>query len=122
MRIELQFDDRGAALVEEMKALTGLKTHKDFFNNSVVLFDWALLQVLQRRIVASMDERDKNYKELVMPALQYAAASSDEVRMQALQRRGVMLATPAEVAAVDLRTAVEQAAAKAAAKKATAGG
>jgi len=105
MRIELQVDDRGAALIEDLKSLSGLRTHKDFFNNSVVLYDWALLQVLQRRIVASMNEREQNYKELVMPSLQHAANLSDAERISALERRGIKLATPAEIVNVSAASA-----------------
>jgi hypothetical protein len=73
MRIQLDFDEKGAKTVERLKEQTGLKTHKDLFNNALTLLDWAVSQRQKGRIVASMDEVEKNYKELQMPSLEYAA-------------------------------------------------
>ena len=101
MRIELKFDDSGIELVEELKMLTGIDSHKEFFNTTITLFDWAILQRLQGRIVASMDERKKEYKELIMPPLEYAARLRETVKLTALRKRGALVEpTSSEVAAV----------------------
>jgi hypothetical protein len=80
MRIQLDLDEVGMKLLDELKAATGSKTHKELFNNAITLLDWAISQRQSGRIVASLDESSKNYKELQMPALEYAASQmSNEV-------------------------------------------
>jgi hypothetical protein len=96
MRIELELDAQGVALLEELKALTGLKQHKEFFNNAITLFDWAVLQAISGRIVASMDEKNKNYKELIMPPIEYAARLNPEKKTAAIERRRGASVEPTE--------------------------
>jgi hypothetical protein len=74
MRIQLDLDIEGVKILERLKELTGLKSHKDLFNNSITIFDWAVRQRLQGRIVASIDERAESYREFDMPTLSFAAA------------------------------------------------
>jgi hypothetical protein len=71
MRIQLDLDKPGVHLVESLKERTGSKTHKELFNNALTLLQWAVRQRSEGRIVASMDEREENYRELQMPALEY---------------------------------------------------
>lgn len=74
MRIQLDLDREGVKLLEDLKVAIGLKTHKELFNNAITLLDWAVKQRQGGRIVASLDEVSQNYKELQMPALEYAAS------------------------------------------------
>jgi hypothetical protein len=74
MRIQLDLDDEGMKLLERLKEATGSKTHKELFNNAITLLEWAVNQRVNGRIVASLDESSQNYKELQMPALEYAAS------------------------------------------------
>ncbi len=80
MRIQLDMDNEGMRWIEELKGATGLKTHKDLFNNSLTLLDWAVQQRQEGRIIASLDERNKDYKELQMPALERAASRAQHVK------------------------------------------
>ena len=70
MRIELRVDAAGMELLKNLKEATGSKTYQDLFDNAITLLDWAITQRKVGRIVASLDERNKNYKELQMPALE----------------------------------------------------
>ncbi len=85
MRIQLDFDDQGVATLNRLKFLTGLKTHKDLFNNALTLLHWAIEQLAQGRLVASVDEGHENYRELQMPALQHAASLMLQEKRQATQ-------------------------------------
>jgi hypothetical protein len=78
MRIQLDLDDTGVELLDRLEKATGSRTHKEFFNNAITLMDWAVRQRQAGRIIASMDERDENYKELQMPALENAANANRE--------------------------------------------
>ena len=102
MRIELSFDREGLELVDELKLLTGIKSHKEFFNNTVTLFDWAVLQHLLGRIVTSMDEEKKDYKQLVMPSLLRASRLDDADRRAATERRMGRLTMPSPADVSDL--------------------
>jgi hypothetical protein len=97
MRIELAFDPEGVALIEEVKNLTGIRTHKDFFNNTITLFDWAVAQHLEGRIVVSMDEEKKDYSQLLMPPLSRVSTLPNDLKSAALQRRRSGLYAPALV-------------------------
>lgn len=74
MKIWLDFDDEGEKLVARLEAQTGVRNHRELFNNALTLLDWAVQQRLQGRIIASLDEESKNYKEVLMPVLEYAAS------------------------------------------------
>ena len=73
MRIQFDLDAEGLQLLEDLKAVTGLKTYKDLFNNAITLLDWAIAQRRAGRTIASMDKGNENYKELQMPAIERAA-------------------------------------------------
>jgi hypothetical protein len=73
MRVQLDLDQPGVGLLEELKEKTGGKTYKEVFNNAITLLDWAVRQRQEGRVVASLDETNMNYKELQMPALEVAA-------------------------------------------------
>ena len=73
MRIQFDLDAEGLQLLEDLKAVTGLKTYKDLFNNAITLLDWAINQRRAGRTIASMDKGNENYKELQMPAIERAA-------------------------------------------------
>jgi hypothetical protein len=81
MRIQLDLDDYGIEMVDELKRLTGSRTYKDLFNNAMSLLDWAVRQRMHGNTISSIDSGTGPSKELVMPALQHAAmlASRDRV-------------------------------------------
>lgn len=72
MRIQLDLDEAGVELVDELKRRTGSRTYKDLFNNAIVLLDWAARQRVEGRKITSVDARNENPRELEMPALQIA--------------------------------------------------
>ena len=74
MRIQLDLDETGMKWLDSLEKATGTRTHKELFNNALTLLEWALTQRRMGRIVASLDESSKNYKELQMPALEYAVS------------------------------------------------
>lgn len=77
MRIQLEIDDAGVIVLSDLRAETGVKSHKELFNNAISVLVWAVQQRRQGRIVASIDEQNKNFRELSMPIL-------DRVKVAAL--------------------------------------
>jgi hypothetical protein len=74
MRIQIVVDDNYRDMLEELKRVTGISQWQDLFSEAITLFNWAVRQRLEGRIVASMDEKEENYRELQMPSLERAAA------------------------------------------------
>jgi hypothetical protein len=72
VRIQLVLDEAGKKQLDHLETVTGLSQHTDFFNEAITLMDWVIEQRRAGRIIASMDEKSQNYKELVMPALEHA--------------------------------------------------
>ena len=60
-------------MIEALIVETGLPTKKDFFNNAVTLLAWAIREVKAGRIIASVDESQNRYKEILLPALENVA-------------------------------------------------
>jgi hypothetical protein len=76
MRIQIEIDDTGSDVLDRIKQSTGVTTYKDIFNNAITLFEWAIRQREEGRVIASLDERTKKYKEMTMPALEEAQRRS----------------------------------------------
>jgi hypothetical protein len=74
MRLQIELNEHEVQILEWLKKMTGSRTHKDLFENSMTLLQWAVEQRRQQRTVASFDPGSKSYRELQMPALQQAAA------------------------------------------------
>jgi hypothetical protein len=73
MRIQIVVDDNYRGMLDDLKRATGISQWQDLFSESITLFNWAVQQRLEGRIVASMDEKEENYRELQMPSLERAA-------------------------------------------------
>ena len=63
--------------MEEMMRLTGITTRKEFFNNALTLLAWAIHEMYMGNIIASIDEKNKKFKEVVMPILANAAKAAN---------------------------------------------
>jgi hypothetical protein len=73
MRIQIVIDDVYLNKLEQLKEYTGRKQWQDLFSDAITVYNWAVEQRRNDRIVTSMSESDENYRELQMPALEYAA-------------------------------------------------
>ena len=51
----------------------GIRTKKDFFNNALTLLEWALKERKAGRVIASVDDEEKRYKQILMPILENVA-------------------------------------------------
>lgn len=67
MRIQLDIPEQDAKeLLLLMKDLE-IEAFKDLFNNALTMLNWATKEVKDGRSIASIDEGNLNYKELLMP-------------------------------------------------------
>ena len=69
VRIQFDLPDEKVKELEALMEEAQIMTRRDLFNNALTLFEWAIQECRSGRTIASVDEHNKKYKELVMPAL-----------------------------------------------------
>jgi len=68
-RFQINFTPERLVELEELMVVVGAPTKKDLINNALSLLNWMVKEVKDGRIIASLDEVEMKYKELVMPLL-----------------------------------------------------
>lgn len=76
VRIQFELPESKVKELEEMMRIGDVHTRKDLFNNALTLLQWAIKEVREGKLIASVDEQNKKYKELAMPIFSAAAAKS----------------------------------------------
>jgi len=75
LRLQVDLSEERVRKLEDLMRGSGIKTKRDLINNALTLLEWAVKETRAGRTIASVDEKDKAYKELVMPIL--SAVSQD---------------------------------------------
>ena len=68
-RLQIELDSEK---IDELEGLMGqgrTTTKKDFVNAAFTLLEWAMKERKAGRIIASVDEKQDSYQEIVMPIL-----------------------------------------------------
>jgi predicted DNA-binding protein len=68
VRFQFEMPKENSDRLEELAKQVGV-TKKEIINNALTLLDWAIEEVKAGRIIASVDEEEKRYKELLFPLL-----------------------------------------------------
>lgn len=68
-RVQLEFSEVKIKEIEHLMKELGIVTRKDYFNNALTLFKWAIDERREGRSIASIDNQTNRYRELLMPAL-----------------------------------------------------
>jgi len=68
-RIQFELSENKLLELEALMEETGVKTKKDILNNALSFLDWAIKERKNGRIIASVDEENQKYKEIIMPIL-----------------------------------------------------
>ena len=77
MRLQFNVTKEQDKKIKELMEKTGSPTKKDLFNNALSVFQWALNQVLEGRVIGSIDKDGNNYRELSTPSFDHAATLKD---------------------------------------------
>lgn len=72
-RFQIELPDATGNAIEALMQVLGTQTKKDLFENALTLLSWAVRETQRGRIIASVDEENKRYAEVVLPVLQHAA-------------------------------------------------
>lgn len=70
-KVKFQFEMplENAARLEELASQAGV-TKREIIHNALVLLEWAILESQKGRIIASVDEKEKNkYRQVILPVL-----------------------------------------------------
>ena len=76
VRIQIELPEEKVKELDNLMRVAQISTRKDLFNNALTLFEWAIEERKSGRSIASVDENNKRYKELVMPTLSAVAPKS----------------------------------------------
>lgn len=68
-RIQLEMPEDKVDAMEALMAETGVKTKKEFLNLALSFLQWAIQEKKGGRIIASVDEKENKYKEVIMPSI-----------------------------------------------------
>ncbi len=67
MVIQLEIPDEKVRELDALAQRVGLPDRRSLFNNAITMFEWMVNELELRRIVGSIDEKARKYKELHMP-------------------------------------------------------
>lgn len=67
VRVQLDLPENRVRELEELMREVGVTTRKEFFNHALSLFRWAIKEMQDGRVIASVDTTTERYKEMVMP-------------------------------------------------------
>jgi hypothetical protein len=67
VRVQFELSPQKLKEIESLMRECGIETKKEFFNNAITLFKWALTQAKNGNVIASVDEAHQKYRELHMP-------------------------------------------------------
>jgi len=68
-RVQFELPEAKIKELETLMKEAGIRTKKDLFNNALSLLEWAIKEKREGRIIASVDEKNQKYKEVIMPLL-----------------------------------------------------
>ncbi|MBI5779633.1 MAG: hypothetical protein HZA49_09300 [Planctomycetes bacterium] len=68
-RVQFELPESKIKELETLMKEAGIRTKKDLFNNALSLLEWAIKEKREGRIIASVDEKNHKYKEVIMPLL-----------------------------------------------------
>ena len=69
IRLQFELSEDKVRELEALMKRTGVKTKTDFINNALTLLEWVIKEREAGRKIASVDDEQKSYRELVMPIL-----------------------------------------------------
>lgn len=69
VRLQIEITSGRLEELESLMQQTGTATKKELLNNALTLLEWAIEEKKAGHTIASINEKNETYKELVMPIL-----------------------------------------------------
>jgi hypothetical protein len=70
MRLQLELPTERVNELKALMAETRLQNYKDLVNNALSVFEWAVDEARDGNRIAAVNEGDKVYRVLIMPAIE----------------------------------------------------
>lgn len=70
IRLQIEIEDARDAELERLMDECGIRTKKEFVNNALTLFEWAIRERKKGNIIAAADESGETLREVLLPALE----------------------------------------------------
>lgn len=80
-RVQLEIDDDELKLIKNLMVVTRIKTFKAFFDEVLSLYKWSLKERHTGNIIAAINERSGQYKQVAMPSLERVAPSAGQEQL-----------------------------------------
>jgi hypothetical protein len=69
-RLQIEIPDKNFEELKTFMKENGIRTQKELFNISLNLLKWAVKEKKKKgRIIASVDEANNSYKEIILPII-----------------------------------------------------
>jgi hypothetical protein len=80
VRVQLDLPAQRIDEINRIMARTGMTTRKEFFDNALTLFEWAVNERARGKIIGAISPDESSYKELVMPTLACVHHEKDQAK------------------------------------------
>lgn len=68
-RMQIRMSDEKFKHIQELMQEIGIENQKELINEALTLYEWAVNQKKIGRIITSMNEKEKTFKEVETPIL-----------------------------------------------------
>jgi len=75
-KITFELPEEKLRELEALMSECGVRTKKDLLNNALTLLEWAINEKKTGSAIASIDEKEKKYKEITMPIFSHVVKNS----------------------------------------------
>ncbi|MBU2574596.1 MAG: hypothetical protein KKH28_11025 [Elusimicrobia bacterium] len=84
-RVQLEIDDDEYKLIKKLMGATRIKTFKAFFDEILSLYQWSFKERHIGNIIAALNERSGQYKQVAVPSLERVAPSAEQEQLMATE-------------------------------------
>lgn len=74
-RIQFDLSEEKLRKLEDLMMQASIRTKKELIDNAFSLLAWAIRETAAGRVIASVDEQEQKYREIVLPVLENVVAT-----------------------------------------------
>lgn len=84
MNLQFEISEEEVQKLELLMKESGIENLRTLFNNSLTLFQWAVVQIKAGNTIASVDEAAEKYTEVQMDSLKFVADSAKALNTESV--------------------------------------
>ena len=97
-RLQLELSSTYSRMIERLIPMCDLRTKKDVVENALTLLGWAAVEASKGRTIASIDDKEKIFREFSTTALEGASTYYERAGIDPTEREGGVSQPPATTA------------------------